>query len=368
MGSSFLVVDSSARERWRLAALLKHHFAVDLVAQADSMTDALIGLAESPAIDIVLIDPRLPDMRGPACIARLCRARPDIRPIVFAQQRSADSDNEYLDAGARAVIQRRAPEVDLLIAVKRVVRNAAPRPALVTAADGANLREPKSYVPKAFPWGGAIETIPLLRLTPRQRQVLELLCEGERNRAIANRLGLSESTVKMHVSRIYRSLNANTRVQASVRAMELGLRVSTPRRRPLPGATGFSLIELLVVVAIIGLLASYAGPKLFNQIAKSERETARAQIDAFSKALDAYRIDTGSYPANDPGLRALVERPANAPRWRGPYLQKGIPPDPWGNAYSYANPGRHGEIDIVSLGRDGRPGGTEESADLGNWQ
>jgi general secretion pathway protein G len=130
---------------------------------------------------------------------------------------------------------------------------------------------------------------------------------------------------------------------------------------------GFTLLELLVVMVIIGLLAGYVGPKYFAQVGKSEVKTAKAQIDAFGKALDQYRLDTGHYPGTESGLSALVSRPANEPKWGGPYLTKAVPPDPWGNAYLYKNPGEHGDYDLYSYGKDGQPGGREESADVGNW-
>lgn len=134
-----------------------------------------------------------------------------------------------------------------------------------------------------------------------------------------------------------------------------------------PCAEGFTLLELLVVLVIIGLLASYVGPRYFSQIGKSEIKTAQAQIDAFGKALDQYRIDTGHYPSIELGLSALVVRPGNEPRWAGPYLTKAAPPDPWGRPYLYRLPGEHGDYDLYSLGKDGRPGGTGEDADITNW-
>ena len=130
---------------------------------------------------------------------------------------------------------------------------------------------------------------------------------------------------------------------------------------------GFTLLELLVVMVIIGLLAAYVGPKYFAQLGKSEVKAAAAQINSFEKALDQYRLDTGHYPANELGLTALFARPPNEPKWGGPYVQKTIPPDPWGNAYVYKFPGEHGEFDLISLGKDGQPGGAGEGADITNW-
>lgn len=131
--------------------------------------------------------------------------------------------------------------------------------------------------------------------------------------------------------------------------------------------SGFTLLELLVVMVIIGLLAGYVGPKYFAQVGKSEVKTARAQIDAFGKALDQYRLDTGHYPSNELGLSSLMSRPSNDPKWSGPYLTKAIPLDPWGNAYRYKLPGEHGEYDLFSYGKDGQLGGRDEAADIGNW-
>jgi general secretion pathway protein G len=137
--------------------------------------------------------------------------------------------------------------------------------------------------------------------------------------------------------------------------------------RPQHRASGFTLLELLVVMVIIGLLAGYVGPKYFSQIGKSEIKVARAQIDALEKALDQYRLDAGHYPGTESGLAALMERPANEPKWGGPYLKKALPLDPWGRPYLYKQPGDHGELDLWSLGKDGQPGGSGEGADITNW-
>lgn len=136
---------------------------------------------------------------------------------------------------------------------------------------------------------------------------------------------------------------------------------SGQRRSP---ALGFTLLELLVVMVIIGLLAAYVGPRYFSQIGKSERSTAKAQIEGLAKALDTYRLDTGHYPGTEEGLIALVTRPADEPKWNGPYLQKAVPPDPWGRPYVYRSPGQGGDFDLLSYAKDGQPGGEADAADV----
>lgn len=133
------------------------------------------------------------------------------------------------------------------------------------------------------------------------------------------------------------------------------------------GVGGFTLLELLVVLVIIGLLAGYVGPRFFSQIGKSEVKAAAAQIDALGKALDQYRLDTGRYPSTEHGLEALWVKPADETRWWGPYLRKAPPRDPWGREYVYKAPGEHGDYDLSSLGKDGREGGEGEDQDITNW-
>jgi general secretion pathway protein G len=135
--------------------------------------------------------------------------------------------------------------------------------------------------------------------------------------------------------------------------------VSSKRR------AGFTLLELLVVIVIIGLLAAYVGPKYFSQLGKSEVTVAKAQIEAFEKSLDTFRLDVGRYPTTDEGLAALMTAPPTvAAKWNGPYLKKGVPADPWGHAYQYRAPGSKAEYEVLSLGKDGQPGGEGESADI----
>src|SRR4029077_10698353 len=117
---------------------------------------------------------------------------------------------------------------------------------------------------------------------------------------------------------------------------------------------GFTLLELLVVIVIIGLLAGYVAPRYFSQVGKSEVQVARAQIDALEKALDQYRLDKRRYPTSEEGLAAVQ-----------PYLKKTLPNDPWGRTYVYRVPGEKGDYEVVSYGKDGKPGGTGEDADIG---
>ena len=128
---------------------------------------------------------------------------------------------------------------------------------------------------------------------------------------------------------------------------------------------GFTLLELLVVIVIIGLLAAYVGPKYFAQLGKSEVTVAKAQMESFEKSLDTYRLDVGRYPTTEEGMAALMTAPPSAgAKWNGPYLKKAIPLDPWGNAYQYRAPGTRGEYEVLSLGKDGQPGGTGDNADI----
>lgn len=138
-------------------------------------------------------------------------------------------------------------------------------------------------------------------------------------------------------------------------------------RRP-NGAEGFSLIEMLVVLGIIGLITALVGPQVIQYLGRAKTDTARAEIHHLGVALDLFRLDVGRYPAEQEGLRVLTERLSGAAGWNGPYLKKRVVPnDPWGRAYVYRQPGRHGAYDLYTLGADNAEGGSGENRDAGNW-
>lgn len=136
-----------------------------------------------------------------------------------------------------------------------------------------------------------------------------------------------------------------------------------PGREP-----GFTLMELLLVLVIVGLLAAVVGPTLYQRIKPAKQTAAREQIENFGTALDNFVVDTGRYPTTQEGLRALREKPDGSDKWNGPYLKKEIPSDPWGNPYVYRAPGRSGGYEIASLGADGREGGEDENGDINSWE
>lgn len=131
---------------------------------------------------------------------------------------------------------------------------------------------------------------------------------------------------------------------------------------------GFSLIELLIVMVIMGLLASLVGPKMFGKVGKSKQKSAKAQISLFETTLDMYRLDLGKYPTTGMGLEVLRVKPDDSDKWDGPYLPKEVPLDPWGNPYHYASPSEHGDFEIVSHGADGQEGGEGEDQDIVSWK
>lgn len=139
---------------------------------------------------------------------------------------------------------------------------------------------------------------------------------------------------------------------------------------PKHGATrGFTLLEILVVLVILGMLASLVGPQVFKQLGGSKTKAAQLQVQELSAALDLYRLEIGRYPTTEPGLDALITQPRNVDKWNGPYLKKSvIRKDPWGNDYQYRFPGQHGEFDLWSYGADAREGGEGENRDVQSWE
>lgn len=139
--------------------------------------------------------------------------------------------------------------------------------------------------------------------------------------------------------------------------------------RRIRGEAGFTLVEILVVLVILGLLGALVGPRVLGYLSSAKSDTARLQVDGISQALDLYRLDSGSYPKTADGLEALIAAPADVKGWNGPYLDsKGVPLDPWGNAYVYKSPGDHGDYDLSTLGADGVPGGDGEASDVTSWK
>ena len=131
---------------------------------------------------------------------------------------------------------------------------------------------------------------------------------------------------------------------------------------------GFTLVELLVVMVILGLLVALVAPNYIGRVDSAKRDAARAQIENLGAALDMFRLDVGRYPNSQEGLTALRQRPAGLDRWDGPYLKKDVPKDPWGTQYIYRSPGEREAYDLVSHGADGVAGGNEEGADINSWE
>ncbi len=132
--------------------------------------------------------------------------------------------------------------------------------------------------------------------------------------------------------------------------------------------TGMTLIEILVVLAILGLLAGLVGPNLLNRLDSAKSKTANVQIKDLEQGLEMFKLDVGRFPTTEEGLEALQSQPSSAAGWNGPYLKGTVPVDPWGRGYLYKSPGEHADVDILSYGEDGKPGGEGDSADIHNWK
>lgn len=136
---------------------------------------------------------------------------------------------------------------------------------------------------------------------------------------------------------------------------------------PVRQQSGFTLMELLVVLAILGLLAGLVGPRVLNALGGAKTKTTGIQINDLEQSLEMYKLDVGRFPSTEEGLIALVRKPSGTSGWNGPYLKDDVPADPWGYEYHYKYPGEHGELDIYSFGQDGQAGGESEDSDVGNW-
>lgn len=156
---------------------------------------------------------------------------------------------------------------------------------------------------------------------------------------------------------------------ASVRRIGARMRLCRPYNCSDPRQAGYTLIEMLVVLVIIGLIMGLVGPRVLSYLNDSRVKTARLQIESFSNSLDLFYADTGRYPTTQEGLGALVERPADVDRWGGPYLRSNsVPNDPWGKPYVYRSPGSHGAYDLMSYGSKGQEGGENSESEIANWQ
>jgi general secretion pathway protein G len=139
-------------------------------------------------------------------------------------------------------------------------------------------------------------------------------------------------------------------------------------RRDAFSTTGFTLVEIMIVIIIIGLIAALVAPRFFGKLSTAKQKAAKMQIEHFGTAVDAFRLDVGRYPTSEEGLKALREKPSGADSWQGPYLPKEIPLDPWGAPYVYKSPGEKEEYEIISYGLDKAPGGTGENEDVVSWK
>jgi len=146
------------------------------------------------------------------------------------------------------------------------------------------------------------------------------------------------------------------------------MRARGRRRSAVRADRGFTLVEVLVVITIIGLVMGLVGPRVLNHLSESKAKAAKIQIESLTSALDLYFLDTGQHPAGSDGLSALVQRPGSVTGWNGPYLRSNtVPNDPWGKPYVYRSPGQHGNYDILSYGSDGQEGGSGAAADVTSW-
>jgi general secretion pathway protein G len=165
---------------------------------------------------------------------------------------------------------------------------------------------------------------------------------------------------------IYHSeIDRDRETRQSRREFARPLSLSLPR---VSTSGGFTLVELLVVMIIIGLLAALVGPRFIRQEEKAKIKAAKAQIELLGTALDTFRLDVGRYPTTEEGLESLRTKPGGLERWDGPYLKKDVPLDPWSKGYAYRSPGEHGPFDIVSYGADGTPGGEGDNRDITSWE
>jgi general secretion pathway protein G len=154
----------------------------------------------------------------------------------------------------------------------------------------------------------------------------------------------------------------------NIPALPFATRRSRRRRASRHGESGFTLVEILVVITIIGMIMALVGPRVLNYLSESKIKAARIQIESFSSALDLYYLDVGRYPSTSEGLAGLAQQPGGVQGWNGPYLRSGsVPNDPWGHAYVYRSPGEHGAFDIVSHGKDGQEGGIGGASDVVSW-
>ena len=171
------------------------------------------------------------------------------------------------------------------------------------------------------------------------------------------------------VLRVMSNNRKSAMVMAERRDGAKGDKGAGPRRRAFPSMSGFTLLELLVVLVILGLIAGVAAPQVMNLLGGAKTKTAALQVEKLSATLDIYLLDNGAYPSKAEGLGALLERPDGAKGWNGPYLRKADQiKDPWGQPFLYRLPGEHGQFDLYSLGADAREGGTGEDADVTSWQ